>query len=97
LPPQQRGQAASLYKALDQARRMIHAGERDMQKVIAGIKREIEAAGPVRIDYVAAVDPVSLQPVSTIDGPVLIAVAAHVAGTRLIDNLTIDPGPGSAG
>jgi pantoate--beta-alanine ligase len=41
------------------------------------------------IDYVAAVDPQTLKPVDTVTGPTVLAIAARVGHTRLIDNVII--------
>jgi len=41
------------------------------------------------IDYVAAVDPIKLQYVEVVNGPTVLAVAARVGATRLIDNIVI--------
>jgi pantoate--beta-alanine ligase len=47
----------------------------------------------VEPEYLALVDTDTLAPVDTIDGEVLLAVAAHVGGVRLIDNtLLLPPG-----
>ena len=46
---------------------------------------------PVSIEYVAAVDPDTLKPVETVSGPTLLAIAARVGGTRLIDNIVVSP------
>lgn len=44
---------------------------------------------PMSIDYVAAVDPLTLKPVERVAGPTLLAVAARVGNTRLIDNVVV--------
>jgi pantoate--beta-alanine ligase len=44
-----------------------------------------------RLDYVEAVDPVSLRPLDRIDGEALITMAVYVGRTRLIDNIRIAP------
>jgi pantothenate synthetase len=43
----------------------------------------------VRLDYFQIVDPDTLEPVDTISGRALVAVAAYVGNTRLIDNVTL--------
>jgi pantoate--beta-alanine ligase len=48
----------------------------------------IPADSSVRLEYLEVVDPMDLQPVQTISGPVLIAGALWVGTTRLIDNLS---------
>jgi pantoate--beta-alanine ligase len=56
---------------------------------VAGIRAVLEAEPLARIDYVEAVDPGSLEPVAEMRGPVLVAVAAFIGSTRLIDNVRI--------
>ena len=46
---------------------------------------------PVSIDYVAAIDPITLKPAEQVSGPVVLAIAARVGTTRLIDNIIIMP------
>ncbi len=48
------------------------------------------------IDYVAIVDPDTLQEVQDVEGPVRICLAVRIGGCRLIDNLAVD-GPGGGG
>jgi pantoate--beta-alanine ligase len=55
--------------------------------------REFLAANApgVMLDYIAIVDSLCLHPVQQIAGPTLIALAAKVGKTRLIDNVIINP------
>ena len=55
------------------------------EKMLAVIGRE----PLVRLEYLEIVDPVNLEAMRKIDGPTVIAVAAHVGKTRLIDNILI--------
>jgi pantothenate synthetase len=50
----------------------------------------LERGQAVRVDYVAVVDAATLQPLDTLSGRVLVAVAAFVGRTRLIDNVVLD-------
>ncbi len=64
-----------------------------MPRAIAAQMREmIETAEDARIDYVALVDPDTLQPVETIAGRTLAALAVKIENTRLIDNCLLEPG-----
>ena len=45
----------------------------------------------INLDYAVVVDADTLQPITTIDGPVLAAIAARVGSTRLIDNRLVQP------
>lgn len=91
LSPVERVQAASLYRGLQAGAAAIFAGERDAERVAARIRDEIEAAGLTRIEYISVVDPAELTPVTRIASAVQLALAVRVGGTRLIDNLRVDP------
>lgn len=94
LTAEQRVQALCLIRALRQAETRIRGGERDAVQITAEMREIVAHAGPSRIDYISVVDTESLQPVARIDSPVLIALAVHIGGTRLIDNITVDPRAG---
>ena len=65
-------------------------GERDAAALTEGIRREISSEPMARIDYVEAVAWDSLEPVSRVEGEVLIAIAVYIADrVRLIDNIII--------
>ena len=89
LSPDERKAALVLSKSLAWAEKAIAAGERGPARLLAGIRALIEAEPLARIDYVEAVDPETLEPVSGIRGDVLIAVAVFIGTTRLIDNVRI--------
>ena len=92
LSPDERGRALSLYRSLIAARDRIGAGERDPERVVSAMTEVLER-GPVdQIDYVAIVDPETLEPVDVISSPVQGLVAAYVGPVRLIDNMRFDPG-----
>ena len=66
----------------------IGAGERDAARLRAAALSEMHELG-VEPEYLALVDPDSFLPVATVNGRVLVAVAARVGNTRLIDNALI--------
>ena len=86
LSAEERRAALVLSAALGRAERAVAAGERDTARLVAGIRAAIAAEPLVRIDYVEAVDPETLEPVAAVEGEVLVALAAFVGRTRLIDN-----------
>jgi pantoate--beta-alanine ligase len=88
LTPDERRRAVSLSRALRAAETAIAAGERD-PAAVAGAARA--AMDGVETEYVALVDPESFQPVPVADGRVLVALAARVGATRLIDNTIVQP------
>ncbi len=89
LTPQQRRQATVLYQALQLAQRLIRAGETEPSRVKQALRRLIRTQPEARIDYVEIVDTVRLEPVSRIQGEVLVALAVYFGRARLIDNLIV--------
>jgi len=96
LSPAERRQATCLYRALCAAREQIQGGQREPAAVTGAMRQIIAESGPARIDYISVVDPESMQPVSKIEKPVLVALAVRIGPTRLIDNLLVDPGAAGA-
>jgi pantoate--beta-alanine ligase len=86
-----RRQALALSRALNAAEATVAAGEHDAARVRAAA---LEAMQPFAVepDYLALVDPDTLAPVAAVEGDVLVAVAARVGPTRLIDNTLIRNG-----
>ncbi len=94
LSPAQREQARSLSAALFAAREAVAAGQRDADSLRVMIRDRIAGAGPCTIDYVDVVDAERLEPLTTLRGRCLIAVAVRIGGTRLIDNVLVDEATG---
>jgi pantoate--beta-alanine ligase len=65
-------------------------GQRDPAVLRTRGHAELQAAG-IEPDYFELVSTETLAPVSRVDGAVLAVLAAHVGGTRLIDNQLIQP------
>jgi pantoate--beta-alanine ligase len=86
----ERARAVALFKALDTAEQLAAKGERSAERLVL-IAREAMAAFDVEPEYLALVSPDTLEPVSRLDEPALLAVAARVGATRLIDNATLYP------
>jgi pantoate--beta-alanine ligase len=80
-----RERALALKRALDTAGDAIAGGERDPRAIERAGRAAMAQLG-VEAEYVAVVRPDDLRPVERIDGAVLVAVAARVGSTRLIDN-----------
>jgi pantoate--beta-alanine ligase len=89
LSADERRRALALSAALAEAKLALAAGERDAAKVAAAVRRRLEAAAGVEIQYVAVVDPDTLADLARIADKVLVAVAAKVGATRLIDNVLL--------
>ena len=88
LSPDERRRATALSRALHAAEAAIESGERDVAAVARAARAEFNGIEP---EYLAVVDPESFQPITTVDGRVLVAVAARIGATRLIDNTIIHP------
>lgn len=91
LKPEERGRARVLWQSLQKAAELVAQGERNAAAIAAQMRQTILSAGEVRIDYVALVDPETLQPVEAVQRPTLAAVAVRIGTTRLIDNALLEP------
>jgi pantoate--beta-alanine ligase len=87
LSREDREAALAISRGLFQAAMQIDAGERDAQRLEATVSRSISRLGA---DYVELVTADTMEPMSTLHGPAVLAVAAHVGEVRLIDNLSIE-------
>ncbi|MBO0911216.1 MAG: pantoate--beta-alanine ligase [Acidobacteria bacterium] len=91
LDPEERKSALVLYRALSSAEALFDRGERDSARLRQAGEREFAGQTRARLDYLEIVDPSSLEPIRTISTPALIAVAAFLGSTRLIDNIVVTP------
>jgi pantoate--beta-alanine ligase len=89
LDPQQRKQAPALNRALMRVQTMADTGERNAAPLIEAGKQVIADEPGVRLDYFEVVNPDTLDPVDDISSGALVAVAAFLGNTRLIDNLVL--------
>jgi pantoate--beta-alanine ligase len=86
----ERARALALHSALTAAAAAVRDGERATDALIR-TARETMRRFDVEPEYVALVSPETLEPVSRLEKPALLAVAACVGTTRLIDNTTLNP------
>ena len=89
LGPAERKSAVVLYKALNLGRRLVEDGERESKKILSPMRSLIFSEAGIRIDYLMVIDPVSLDEIEKIKQRAVIAVAAYLGKTRLIDNMTV--------
>jgi pantoate--beta-alanine ligase len=94
LNAEERRRALGLSRSLRQAEELIGGGQRDAAAVRQAVKGALTG---VQVDYVAVADPETLEELQEISGPALIAVAARVGTTRLIDNVIVTPLVGEHG
>lgn len=95
LLPEERARAKALYGALRTAETLASGGEHSAEALVRAAYDTLAQAG-VEPEYVALVDPESFQSVALLDRPALLAIAARVGRTRLIDNLTLYPAVSSS-
>jgi len=91
LTPEEQGSAAVIHRALKQAKSTFKEGERSAARIADVVRSTIETEPRARLDYVSVTDAETLEPVERIDErPTLIAVAAYIGKTRLIDNTILN-------
>lgn len=88
---EERSRALVLQRSLQETRQRFQAGERIAAKLISAAKEVIAPEPGVVLDYFEIVDPDTLDPVERISQKTLVAVAAYVGSTRLIDNVVLGP------
>jgi len=86
LNPEGRAAALCLYRALLAARELVASGARSRENILSAVRQIFSATPGTRIDYVALVDPATLQEVEAIRGEARLLLAVWVNNTRLIDN-----------
>jgi pantoate--beta-alanine ligase len=89
LDPQQRRQALVLHRSLILVKALVDEGQRTAAMLIAAAREQFEREPGVRLDYFEVVDSEGLDAVADVSGGALVAVAAYVGTTRLIDNVVL--------
>ena len=89
LDVQQRERALVLYRSLTRVRKLWEGGESNAEKLMAAGRQVVAGEESVRLDYFEIVDPESLDSVERVKSGTLVAVAAFVGTTRLIDNILL--------
>ena len=92
LSPDQRREALALSRALQGAHETWRDGERRADRLEARMRELLAMCPGVRPEYIAITDPATLTPVESVDSGTVIALAARVGGTRLIDNIILGEG-----
>lgn len=87
LSAEERKAALVLSQSLKEGKALLDAGEKNAEKIRQVITEKINSEPLAKIDYVETVDWNTLEPVDTIEGPVLVAIAVYIGKTRLIDNI----------
>ena len=90
LSAEERKAALVLSRAVKLGQEMVQNGEKNADKVVDAMRALIEQEPLARIDYVSAVDGLTMLPVHEINGGELIAMAVYIGKTRLIDNFSVE-------
>lgn len=90
LSAEERKAALILSKTIFMGEKMVNDGEKDAQKVIDAMVANIASEPLAKIDYVSAVDGVTMMPIKKIEGCVLVAMAVYIGKTRMIDNFIVE-------
>jgi len=90
LGTEERKAALLISQSLFDARERIRGGDRDVKRLQKEIIERLSSHPLIRIDYVKVVDAWSLDDIKQLKGNVLIAVAAKIGRTRLIDNIKME-------
>ena len=86
----ERQAALVLSQAIQLGKRRVAAGETDANALVRDMSTLITSESLARIDYVSAVDGVTMEPVERLEPGVLVAMAVYIGEkTRLIDNFTV--------
>ncbi len=89
LSSEEREQAVILNQSLEEAMKAVEAGEKDAGKVKQIITDKLNTCPLAKIDYVEVVSFDTIQPITKMEGSILIAIAVYIGTTRLIDNRII--------
>ncbi len=90
LSPEDRQRALSISRALMLAYGEFKSGIRQANRLTTTMQKVL-LEQHLSIDYIASVDPMTFKSVDKVEGPTLLAIAARVGNTRLIDNVVISP------
>lgn len=89
LSPEERKATLILSKTIELGKKLIADGEKDADVLVAKMKANVETEPMAKIDYVKAVNGLTMQQQKEIKAPMLIAMAVYIGKTRLIDNMII--------
>jgi pantoate ligase/cytidylate kinase len=89
LSPAQKQEAALLYQGLKQAEQAFHNREFSRTALISRVKDHLVLTPSIQLEYIELVDPLTLTPLETVAEQGLLAIAARIGTTRLIDNILL--------
>jgi len=92
LNPDERRRAAGIHVALTEGLNSLRSGERDPRSVCRDASERLRQAGLSDVEYVELLNAIDLTAIDQAAGKVILAIAARVGTTRLIDNMVFDIG-----
>jgi pantoate--beta-alanine ligase len=92
LDPEQRKRAVALSGALQEAHVAWRGGERSATAIEERARRYLDTYPDIQVEYLAVAEPEALEPVQEVQATTVVAVAARVGLTRLIDNIVLGEG-----
>ncbi|HET6578335.1 MAG TPA: pantoate--beta-alanine ligase [Gemmatimonadales bacterium] len=92
LDQDERRRAVVLSASLRAAHEAFRAGARRAGEISAAVRGVLESEPAVAVEYVAVAEPATLAPVETVDADTVVALAARLGRTRLIDNIVLGAG-----
>lgn len=91
LDPREREKARALYRALSAVRLLAGFGVHDSRELQSSLQTELAGTPGIELEYAEIVHPDTLLPIDDVTPGALIAVAARIGSTRLIDNILLAP------
>ncbi len=91
LTPDERKAALCLFRSLMRAKELFRQGERKTEEILSEVMSIIEAEQLAEIDYVKICDVKTLKDIEQINQETVLALAAKIGKTRLIDNIILNP------
>ena len=90
LSAEERKAALILSKSIALGKKMAEDGEKDTTTIVNAMTKLIETEPLAKIDYVKAVDGLTMQQIKEVKKPMLVAIAVYIGKTRLIDNFILE-------
>lgn len=90
LSADERNAALVLSRSINLGRKMVEDGETNTAVIIKAMTELINEEPMARIDYVKAVDGLTISQIDKVQKPMLVAIAVYIGTTRLIDNFIWD-------
>jgi pantoate ligase/cytidylate kinase len=89
LSQEEHEQAAAIYQGLQNAERLFQSGERLSSTLIEAVKDVLKTVPAIAPEYIELVHPMTMEPLTEVQNAGLLAVAARLGSTRLIDNILL--------